>query len=114
MLRRNKEKKLFPGCWGFTGGRVEYGESLRDAAKREVKEETNLDFEPTDPFLFGKTIEGDTHIIGHAYLGTWKGEVKLNKESSEYGWFTYEDAAKLPLSFNALTLLGELRKKKIL
>lgn len=93
---------------------MEPWESLKGAAKREVKEETDLDFEPTEPFLFGETIEGDIHIIGHAYLGTWKGKVKLNEESSEYGWFTYEDAIKLPVSFNALVLFGELRKRKIL
>lgn len=33
------------GKWHFPGGRVEKGETLKSALKREIKEETNLDIE---------------------------------------------------------------------
>lgn len=33
------------GEWHFLGGHVEYGEELKDALRREVKEETGLDVE---------------------------------------------------------------------
>jgi len=34
------------GCWAVPGGRVEYGESLGEAVKRELLEETNILAEP--------------------------------------------------------------------
>lgn len=34
------------GLWSIPGGKVRYGESLPNACKREVKEETGIDIEP--------------------------------------------------------------------
>ena len=45
-----RRKHPFYGCQGFFSGKVSYGERITEAAKRELKEETNL--------------EGDPHLIG--------------------------------------------------
>lgn len=39
------ERRSDCGLWGFPGGRIEPGESIRDAVIREVKEETGLTVE---------------------------------------------------------------------
>ncbi|WP_406447554.1 NUDIX domain-containing protein [Streptomyces sp. NBC_00876] len=40
VQRRSAGRRLFPGCWDIVGGAVEEGESLLDALRREVAEET--------------------------------------------------------------------------
>ena len=43
VSQRALDSKVFPGKWQIPGGKVEPGEKLLTALKREVKEETNLE-----------------------------------------------------------------------
>ena len=42
LTRRAASMRSYPGCWVLPGGGVDAGESLADAAAREVLEETGL------------------------------------------------------------------------
>lgn len=43
LIQRNQPPAI--GLWSIPGGKLEAGESLRDACRREIKEETGLDAE---------------------------------------------------------------------
>ena len=45
VQQRAADKMNLKGCWEFPGGKVEDGETLREALKREWKEELNVDIE---------------------------------------------------------------------
>jgi ADP-ribose pyrophosphatase YjhB (NUDIX family) len=87
LLKRNIEP--FKGCWHLVGGHVEENETLKDALKREFKEETSLDVE------VGEIIDGRIEktfdrikIIAAFKVTSAQGEIKLNLENAAYGWFT--------------------------
>ena len=46
LTRRPRNLRRHAGQWALPGGRVDSGESIADAARREVKEEIGLDLSP--------------------------------------------------------------------
>lgn len=93
-VERDKEDKgVVEGndFWQFPGGGIEIGENVEDALLREIKEETGLDVQIVS--LLPKihtSIRPTWHGILIHYLCKTKDEnqpVKLNRESSRFGWF---------------------------
>ena len=86
LLRRRVNP--FKGCWHLAGGHVETGESLKEALKREYKEETNLDIVVGD--IIDYRIENThdrTKIIVVLEVVHANGQIKVNDESDDFGWF---------------------------
>lgn len=64
ILIYTRKKNPFYDCQGFGGGRIDYGENILDAAKREFKEETNLEGEPQlIKILHNKIYSQNTHEL---------------------------------------------------
>jgi 8-oxo-dGTP diphosphatase len=86
LLKRNVEP--FKGYWHVVGGHVEEDETLKDAIKREYKEETNLEIETGDMAhtRIEETFDRVKFIIAFEVINA-KGEIKLNEENTDYGWF---------------------------
>ena len=75
--------------WDLPGGRIYPQESLHEALKREVKEETNLELLKVDRLLGAQDIfvkQKDLHVVRLTYEGKASGEVSLSDEHEEFKW----------------------------
>ena len=55
LIQRGKEPNR--GRWTVPGGKVEWGETMKEAVGREVVEETGLEVEVLDPVWIGELID---------------------------------------------------------
>jgi len=86
LLSRRREGTHLAGLWEFPGGKLEAGESIGQALRREIHEETGLDVLTHRP-LIGirhhypeKSVFLDTHLIT-----AWSGEAH-GREGQEIAW----------------------------
>jgi nucleoside triphosphatase len=105
--------RKWEGQYALVGGHVELGETLLDAVKREVKEETNLDvygfeFLGVQDCIFDKGFHKKKHFVFIDYACRAKeGEVRLNDEATDYLWVRPEEALLLPLnSFSRVAIIS--------
>ncbi len=122
-----RHKKL--NVWLYPGGHVEENENPDETLLREVKEETGLEIEIISnkdeslsdkkndvsslhlPYAFLCELVGDHYHNDLIYLCKIfkKNELKFNKhESSDIGFFNYEEIKKLKLFDNFRTLLKKV------
>lgn len=86
------------GYWDFAKGKLESGETVREAAIREVKEETNLDvdiypgFEETLDYVF-KERNGMVHKYVTFFVGkATNNDVVMSWEHINFLWLPYQAA----------------------
>lgn len=99
LLRRSIEK--YPeasGRWDIVGGRIDAGKPLIDNLKREIKEETGLEFTNTPKLIAAQDILkiNQKHIVRLTYIGEIAGEVILDgEEHDSYQWYSLEELKNL-------------------
>jgi 8-oxo-dGTP diphosphatase len=111
----------YPGKWLIPGGGVNAEtESIDDAMKREVKEETNLDVTKFERMSFNEDLadrHGEvTRLIFLYYkvihVVNWS-TAKAGDDLVELGWFTHKELATIPIppvSYKLYKKLGWIKK----
>jgi 8-oxo-dGTP diphosphatase len=102
ILVVRRARKPAQNLYTFPGGAVETGETLAEAAIREVREETQLLIEPAGLAGHREAIirDGDGKVERHFVIlclaARWRaGEPKLNEELDDARWVTLPELSAL-------------------
>lgn len=116
LVRRARPPAL--GLFTLPGGVVEVGETLVDAVRREVAEETGLTVEPVTIAGYRETMARDAegrierHYVIIAFAAHWRaGEPALNAELDRYRWLDPDAIAGLATTDGLVPVVAAARAR---
>lgn len=95
MVKRGREPAK--GLWSVPGGKVERGEYLGDALRREVLEETGLEVTVGDLIGFFEVIGSDHHFVIMDFFAESPGDADpiAGDDVDEVRWVPLDDVVSL-------------------
>lgn len=98
--------------WAIPGGRVKIGETLQEAAEREILEETAISIQAREPVYTFDYIERDGsafprfhYVIVDLIADYVRGETRAGDDAADARWVSAEELAGLKVSSKTVRLL---------
>lgn len=103
------------GLWAVPGGKVELGETMVEAARREVREETGLEVEIGEVIWAGDSIGPGRPPEWHYCLVDFTasvtgGDLVAGDDAAALRWVRFDEALLLPLTPTMPALLEKLTR----
>lgn len=102
--------------WGVPGGKIEYGERMAEAARREVREETGLELRelhwaPVQEAVESPEFQRPAHFVLLNFVARSDAEaVTLNEEAEAHAWVGTEEALAMALNTPTRVLVEHYRR----
>ncbi|MFM7670479.1 MAG: NUDIX domain-containing protein [Betaproteobacteria bacterium] len=110
LLGSRPDGKPYEGYWEFPGGKVEAGEAVLDALKREFAEEIGVRILSAEPWCGVEHVYPHAHVRLHFFISReWQGEPRA-LEGQQLAWQGQMQLEPiLPATMPLLVWLDQLR-----
>jgi 8-oxo-dGTP diphosphatase len=107
IVKRSQLENFLPGFYELPGGKVNFGESTKEAIEREFKEEVNLNVTSLKPCNSYSYISdnGNRHTIDILHIVQLidnPSNIKLSKEHDEFKWIN-------PIDIDSINMTEEMK-----
>ena len=101
------------GYWAVPGGRQRRGETMEEAVRREVQEETGLSVDVGDPVWIGDIIDDSDPPAYHYAVVDFAafvvgGKLLAGDDEADVRWVDLDEVRRLPLTPTMFELLTDL------
>jgi len=113
--KRNEGNELGENSWNCPGGKLEFGENIIDAAKREVEEETGIKVNEIKLTSVSNDIAYGNHFVTLGFVcKDFEGQPKVMEPNkiTEWKWFSINELPK-PLFLPSEKLINNYKEGKI-
>ena len=112
LLTSRPEGKVYAGYWEFPGGKLEAGESVEQALRRELQEELGITIGPAQ--VWQTQLVDYPHALVRLHfckVWAWQGELQM-REAQSHAWQTLPVAVApvLPGTIPVLSWLAQERQ----
>jgi 8-oxo-dGTP diphosphatase len=107
--KRSKKSPFYPNTWGLPGGMMEYNETPEETAKREVKEEIDVEIKIIKKLEIYNNLPNKNckaHLIDIPFIAKIiHGNPEPKDETIEIKWFQPFEIKKIKLAYSHKEIL---------
>lgn len=102
LLLKRSAIESYSEYWCLPGGKVDFGFTVEETIKKEIKEETNLSCTSAEFVFYQDSLSDENfreHYLSFYFYCKVLGDIKLNDESDEYEWVSTQNLEMYNIGF---------------